>query len=284
MTMRITAILLKNYRQFGSFYLPLLDPQTGEALTKVCFIGANATGKSTLLALIAKFLESGTPQPLDPEHDEKKSIVGFRIQLDREQYYVVTIHSLGPFVFDATIETNPAWQELWSSGLTTKKEREVRALIKQLPSSLNEIHEKIKLQPNSTDLAIYAPPDGTSLIKVGDRITGLPHTDLNNALKFFNHLPAFHSVSYDRIEDFWNFLIYQIKKRESDFQAFLNALRIHGFIQWIFSTLYESTVYKATLFEASFVQRCTRQWPRTTDFFNVVRNNGVRGNVVRGSD
>ena len=60
-TMRITAILLKDYRQFRSFYLPLVDPNTGEALTKVCLIGANATGKSTLLALIAQFLEHGVP-------------------------------------------------------------------------------------------------------------------------------------------------------------------------------------------------------------------------------
>ena len=69
-------------------------------------------------------------------------------------------------------------------------------------------------------------------------------------------------------------------------------------IKWICTTLKAnvvwSIVYKAMMYEASFVQRCTRQWPCTTDFFNIVWNNSVWnnsvwnnsvwGNVVRGSD
>ncbi len=224
-TMRITAILLKDYRQFRSFYLPLVDHNTGEALTKVCLIGANATGKSTLLALIAQFLERGVPIPLKWESETYKSFIGFRIQLDTKDYYVTIIQRFGTFCFDANVEANPAWQTLWTSELTSV---EVDALIKQLPPSQLAVLDKIRLRPNNTDLAIYAPPDGASLVKAGGELVDLPHTDLSTALTLFNNLPAFHRVAYDQVEEFWNFLIYQIKKRENDFQIFLNATEVQS--------------------------------------------------------
>lgn len=224
-TMRITAILLKDYRQFRSFYLPLVDPDTGEALTKVCLIGANATGKSTLLALIAQFLERGVPTALRQKDETFQGIIGFRIQLGPETYYVVTIQRFGTFVFAPTVETNTAWQELWTAKLTPV---EVDGLIKQLPPSQHEVLEKIRLQPNNTDLAIYAPPDGASLVKAHEQLVDLPPTSLSSALELFNALPAFHRVSYDRVEEFWKFLIYQIKKRENDFQEFLNAAEVQS--------------------------------------------------------
>ena len=222
-TMRITAILLKDYRQFRSFYLPLVDPNTGEALTKVCLIGANATGKSTLLALIAQFLEHGVPV----QNEVHKSFIGFRVQLGSEAYYIATIQRFGTFCFEGAIETNLVWQQLWKATITPI---EVDTLLRQLPPSQDSILEKVRLQPNSSDLAIYATPDGTSLVRShrGDQLVDLPYTNLSTALELFKNLPAFHRVAYDQVEEFWNFLIYQIKKRENDFQIFLNATEVQS--------------------------------------------------------
>ena len=54
--MKISEIYIKNYLQCRDFHLNLTDPDTGEPLDKVCFIGANGTGKSTLLRIINNFL------------------------------------------------------------------------------------------------------------------------------------------------------------------------------------------------------------------------------------
>lgn len=82
--MQITAILLKNYRQFRSFYSPLVNPNTDEPLQNICFIGANATGKSTLLALIAKFLDTGKPQPATEQWDDENWVIGFKVRVSND--------------------------------------------------------------------------------------------------------------------------------------------------------------------------------------------------------
>lgn len=223
--MQITAILLKNYRQFRSFYLSLVNPDTGEPLQNICLIGANATGKSTLLALIAKFLETGKPQPIIEGGEAANSLIGFRIQIQIEHqindYYIVAIHrtlnQVGLYILNIDIEKDVVWQELWAPDAALEPDsKEFRDLLQRWIISENQIKEQIKLQPNSTDLAIYAPSDGSSLLK-----ESVPKTNLSNALGLLNELPAFHQVSYDHIEEFWKFLIYQIKKRERDYQNFL---------------------------------------------------------------
>ena len=54
--MKICKIYIKDFRQFRDFELDLTypkgHPKEGEPLEKVCFIGSNGTGKSTLLETI----------------------------------------------------------------------------------------------------------------------------------------------------------------------------------------------------------------------------------------
>lgn len=54
--MKISGIRIKGFRQFGDVRFDFTDPQTGKPLDRVCFIGANGTGKSTLLELMSNFL------------------------------------------------------------------------------------------------------------------------------------------------------------------------------------------------------------------------------------
>lgn len=222
--MHITAILLKNYRQFRSFRLPLVDPNTDEPLQNVCFIGANATGKSTLLALIAKFLETGKPQPATEEWDDENWVIAFKVRVNGDEYYIVGTKSFEPFVVSAQshLIQSAGWHELWEPNVPYKKSTEAFALILTALESNPIAVDEIELKPNQRDLAIYAPPDGTSLLRKGGLARDLPATDLNHALLLVNHLPAFHTVSYEEVERFWDFLIYQITKRERDRNEFLN--------------------------------------------------------------
>jgi len=58
--MKISNLYIHNYRQFKEFELDLTYPvghkHEGKPLDKVCFIGRNGTGKSTLLSLIKEFV------------------------------------------------------------------------------------------------------------------------------------------------------------------------------------------------------------------------------------
>jgi uncharacterized protein YhaN len=55
--MKICKIRIKDYQQFKDIELDFTHPKTGEPLDKICFIGSNGTGKSTLLNFILIFLD-----------------------------------------------------------------------------------------------------------------------------------------------------------------------------------------------------------------------------------
>jgi predicted ATPase len=50
--MKICKVVIENYQQFKHLELDFTHPETGEPLDKICFIGSNGTGKSTLLKLL----------------------------------------------------------------------------------------------------------------------------------------------------------------------------------------------------------------------------------------
>lgn len=50
--MKIVKLIIRGFQQFQDFHLDLSDADTGQPVDKVCFIGPNGTGKSTLLRLI----------------------------------------------------------------------------------------------------------------------------------------------------------------------------------------------------------------------------------------
>ncbi len=59
--MKITKLTIKDYQQFENleldFTYPADHPKAGQPLEKVCFIGANGTGKTTIMELLLKYLD-----------------------------------------------------------------------------------------------------------------------------------------------------------------------------------------------------------------------------------
>lgn len=53
---RIRKLHLQGVRQFRDVTLDFTHPETGEALDRICFIGRNGTGKSTVLELLRQLL------------------------------------------------------------------------------------------------------------------------------------------------------------------------------------------------------------------------------------
>jgi len=226
--MRITGIRLKNYRQFRDFNLDLTDPKTKEPLDKVCFIGSNGTGKTTLLALIAEFLEAGghrIPSDLN-------QMICYQISQGKDEFFILYDHarnmnwsgdSSRPYVLSVRISETNEWKNLWKPQVDHTNDQKFNNFLIQrnLARRDNDVLEKFLMSNNASDLAIYASPDGSSLLKSSS--SGLPSTNLDKALKLFDNLPAYHESSFSRLEAFWNFLIYQIKKRERDYLQFLDS-------------------------------------------------------------
>ena len=224
--MRITGIRLKNYRQFRDFNLDLTDPKTKEPLDKVCFIGATGTGKSTLLALFAELLETGSKTENYKNEEETNQLIAYKVCQSKENFFILhdKTHNSGkwsktPYVLPLSASLTAEWIQLWDAEIDHHKDENLQIFLanNDLTKEDNHILERLTLQDNGTDLAIYAPPDGSSYID------DVPQTNLSNALALFNSFSAYHEASFSKLEDFWNVLIYQIKRRESDYLQFLDS-------------------------------------------------------------
>ena len=237
--MKITEIYIKNYLQFRDFHLNLTYPDTGEPLDKVCFIGANGTGKSTLIRIISNFLSNieniiNSPGNIRKwiSDSPKKLLIYFRIKADSEYIYVLftekqtfcfSDQELDKKDLEKIHDLNFDLKEIENSGL--KKFRYISSF--QFDSR-RTLLQQILLEPDSQDIVSYAQSDRVSLLqaknpKNKNNNINLPQIDLNQALKLFNSFPIYHDVSCSNVDDFWQVLIYQIKNREGDYLKFLKA-------------------------------------------------------------
>lgn len=208
--MKILNIRIKNYRQFKDTFIDLTDNDQ-KSLSKICFIGSNGTGKSTVLKLINAIIRriSGSQDGLIDEIDGSVSV---RIQHNNLEFYY--FHYVGyDFFFEDNIKNfKNDWVEYFME--------------LELPNSLQTIQnnqfiikrsdliEKIKFTNNSKDLLIFSPSESTNNSYLN--IVDVPTTTLNQALPLFKEYPFNHIVSNENVELFWTHLIYLIKKREEE--------------------------------------------------------------------
>jgi len=65
--MKIAWIRIKGFQQFEDTFIDFRHPESGKALDKICLIGRNGTGKSTILQLIHScFLKDGLDLTFQP--------------------------------------------------------------------------------------------------------------------------------------------------------------------------------------------------------------------------
>ena len=220
--MKISEIYINNYLQFRNFQLNLTYSDTSRPLSKVCFIGANATGKSTLLRIIVNFINNieqiftrRNKLELLFKGFNSDSLMYFCIQEESDFIYILMTRQ-GNFCFSNSVWHDYIYQKLSDVDFNFRAipVRERGEFEKKSDSSLLD---KIRLFFNSHDIVSYAQSDRVSLIKNSD----LPQANLNQALPLFQIFPIYHDVSCSNVDGFWKVLIYQIKKRESDYLKFL---------------------------------------------------------------
>lgn len=215
--MKIGKIILKGFQQFENFYLDLLNPETGKPPDKVCFIGPNGTGKSTLLQLIIHLLNMANGAAHHPNQIANRPFFAVKIYAPSGDYFACYQPYGGyggysaPIVYyNADVEDTAEWHRFVTdpSEYTVPPNFCVQYYIANQP---------VAPLASDRDLVIHAPADQSLLLEQET----LPVTTLNEALNLFQNFPVFHSVSIANASEFWKVLIYLVKKRESDYQQYL---------------------------------------------------------------
>jgi energy-coupling factor transporter ATP-binding protein EcfA2 len=231
--MKIAKIIIPNFQQFKGFELDLTYPEghakAGQPLEKVCFIGRNGTGKSTLLRFINGCLVGYPNYGLRDSSRESVPFI-FKIVTGKEAKYVAVLRYLDkdiirspsrPLFLPHDVEEKP---EVWSKlrecdpyPIDEQTKKWFEASNTSQYDTINSVIE-LTLSGDSKKMLIYSPAESGSneLLAVQDT----PSTSVDDALKMFNKFPTVHKVSAENIRDFWRLLIFLIKKRESDLLAY----------------------------------------------------------------
>lgn len=216
--MQLCKIFISNHLQFKNFELDLTypegHPRSGEPLDKVCLIGRNGTGKSTLLSYIYQLLVS----------QNHGSNIWYKFK-EGDKYYYAFKNFRGPnpqtLILHEQLEENPNWKTLLSGPSSTHPSYfppELQKYRFKTHEAHKEIADKVELSSTKNDLVVFAPSEGSQ--NLYKQIQDVPQTTVNSALELFNNFPLAHYVSTDHINEFWRQLIYLLKKRDSEFRSF----------------------------------------------------------------
>jgi len=225
--MKITKIIIPDNQQFQNFELELTYPElhakAGKPLDKICFIGRNGTGKSTILQTIANFLSSFE----NPEDDFDFEQLIIQILFNDKKYFVLPqietidnsdIEEKIVYLISAKIEEKKDWvSDLLENELNTT---EFENLYKEYIAERFTLAEfKQKVLKNAQ--TIFSPAESHKNLLL--EIDKTPKTDVNEALELFKIQPDFHYISNETVNEFWKYLVFLLKKRDDDFKLFLEA-------------------------------------------------------------
>ena len=224
--MKIAKIRIKGFQQFKDIELDFTHPKTGEPLDKICFIGSNGTGKSTILNFIHGFLFRRALHPfytaLNPtEVPSFTSNVSYKIDIimaNNEKYSWV--HPKGNIRRDIVF-TEKEYNDWSKDNNPLDNEYTLDSVDNLNKPDTDELFNSFKLNSNSSDLIINIPSETKENRYV--QINDVPITNLNESIGLINNFPLIHEVSSEKIEDFWKVLIALIKKRENERIAFETA-------------------------------------------------------------
>jgi predicted ATP-dependent endonuclease of OLD family len=225
-TMKICKIYIKGFQQFQDVELDFTNPETGEPLEKVCFIGSNGTGKSTVLKMmqysISKILEKDKSEVdlFGPDFKSKFSVIPLAIFIYNRYgkiiHHVISSYQIEDYIFLA-------------SEIVVKSD-EIQTLnngeqIKDFLRILKVRHEENNTFKNvvfdqQASLCIYSPSEATQNSYLN--IVDVPVANVNQALEFFLGLPVYNEVSQSNVNDFWKLLIYLLKHREDERNRYEN--------------------------------------------------------------
>ena len=222
--MKICKIRIKDFKQFKDIKLDFTHPVTGEPLDKICFIGSNGTGKSTLLNFINDFsiLQERYPffdfaQTAKLKFDDTIMSYEILFKIDGNKYYIV--------YFKGNYKKNLIFEEKeyenWSKNRDPLDDEmrweEISEIInRNVSNQLKNIFTE-----NKPNLITYSPSETAQNKYI--QIEDVPQTTLNKSLEILGNLPIYNEVSSQSVDTFWSVLVALIKERENeraDFETF----------------------------------------------------------------
>lgn len=215
--MKISRLAIADYQQFKWLDLDLTyregHPKAGQPLDKVCFIGANGTGKTTLMTTLNRrlhgyysFLEDNGNHKLTLcfETSENDNFCCYETN-DKEEFFCEK-EKLSDLINKYELcKTKEQVQEFWKEY--------------QEESEFNR--QKLVREGQKISVRAYLPVE--SYVNKILEIDNLPETNLNEALDLKKGIEKNQRISHDNFKEFWKLLIYHTNKRMSDEVAFLNA-------------------------------------------------------------
>ncbi|MCF7673929.1 MAG: ATP-binding protein [Akkermansiaceae bacterium] len=199
MSLRIRTLNLHGIRQFRDVTFDFTDPKAGKPLDRICLIGGNGTGKSTILRLLASDRVLGVPSSTPRWAGRLEANASMHVEFENGDS-------------SASLYGRPN-QLKWGTRRDPKSKEDVEELAELVP--LGSPDEQNKWITDLRDLAtVYCPPD-SELPPNSSKINDLPAANLNDALTFLKKPPTKFMVGQDKVADFWKLLIALIKDREA---------------------------------------------------------------------
>ncbi len=225
--MKITGLYFKNFNQFRNVQISL-----DKDISKFCLIGQNGTGKSTILKLLSlsiRDLEQNTYsnemhelfgvdyQKMSTDSIDKNSFFGIRIYTEEDKTFFIFYDYLDRLILTDDFFKSERWSDFWNSSSANDSKNIIASHHIDLT-----ISQMISLK---ADIVSYSANETSSPLITDDKIKS---SNLNDALQIFNHNPVYHEIKQSTVTNFWNFLIYLVKKKESKYQDFMNSPEIEN--------------------------------------------------------
>lgn len=194
--MKISRLIVRGYQQFEDLDLDLTNPLTKEPLDRVCLLGSNGTGKSTLLGLVRRLL-----------HGPQGRMRGHAALIGRDGTSHV-LSATGGWQGDSHRWFGPLTDSQLSEGLAAVFGGTTTAFPKELRifSGLRE----------AGGLIATVSADRASLLEQDP-----PRATLNQALALSKGRPFEHDVGPHQAEAFWQLLTALLARRNEQFREFL---------------------------------------------------------------
>jgi len=187
-------------------------PKAGQPLDKVCFIGANGTGKTTLLQILGRRATEDVYTNRIRQDIEASQIVRYNVGLNEEFDAVLTKDHC--FLSEKN-NSKKIFEKI--NKLSDSEQRKFYQKY-QLSDNLKLKRKKIHGLFQKNRLYTFSSSESFNNTLLNP---GLPKTNLNEALKPPKRAFPHYIISPDYFKEFWKLLIYHTNKRTSDETEFI---------------------------------------------------------------
>jgi hypothetical protein len=221
--MKIAQLLIQSQTPFSDFQIALTYPdghaRAGEALDKVCLIGRNGAGKSSLLHILADYLRNTLRY-------KSKGLFMVKLALPERSIYSVHINN-NALLFHESIDTEPMWMfELIRDQTFTmafNRNYEKHCIGHEEEPAL---YDELWFDNNGRDVVLHQPADYGRDRTIG--LTDAPPTKSHEAESLLETFPLYGEISPEKTTEFWALIIYLIHRRERNYKEYADRVEHRG--------------------------------------------------------